>query len=386
MVSFKVIARLEYVNKKGLAPLYLQFFIEGKRLRLPLKMSVPAKLWSVEKQCVKGNNAYVNNLNLLIETERSRMNKIMVDARLTGTEISIEFLTREYTRSELRYDFLKFMERDIKTRKGLISNNSIRHHYVVLQKLKDLTGGKLRFNELSFDLIEKFEKYLLKKGNGSNTVWSNLRIFKSYINRGKKKGIRIENPFDNYKIFQVQGNRTFLTKDEFKKLAVLYEREWLPQNLKNALQYFLFACCTGGIRYGDIVTLKRNNIINDTLVFIPSKTKKQNKQVSIPLSEINYRYLNHDTPELFNRVYSDVKTNEYIRDAIRLCGIQKKITFHSSRHTFATLFLTAGGSVVLLKDILRHSKLETTMIYEHMSKDVLLKEKQLTAMADYIDR
>ncbi len=92
---------------------------------------------------------------------------------------------------------------------------------------------------------------------------------------------------------------------------------------------------------------------------------KGNKDKNISLIDLAKKVINHE-PKLFVEKFSDQYLNRELKIILRAIGITKKVTFHVSRHTFATNYLRAGGSVEKLKKLLGHSKIETTMIYVHI--------------------
>lgn len=276
------------------------------------------------------------------------------------------------------------MDREITLREGIVSQGAIRHHKSIHNKLCEFSGGKLKFAEFNLEFIEAFEKHLLTTGINSSTLWSNMKNIKTYANRAVKKGIRFKNPFDYYKLHNVRGNRTSLSKEELTRLFELYNRPYLPFSWREVLQCFLFACVAGGIRFGDLRKLNRKNIVNDTLVYTPDKTIKQNKRSEIPLTQVSVSLLEPEGAEIFKRIFSEAYTNRVLKDIASHLKINKRVSFHVSRHTFATMFLSAGGQLPILQNILLHSKIETTMVYEHLNEQAGLKGRQMQVMADFL--
>jgi site-specific recombinase XerD len=160
----------------------------------------------------------------------------------------------------------------------------------------------------------------------------------------------------------------------------------LVDHLQHVLQYFLFSCFSGGFRISDITRLTHDNITGGRITFFMYKNRrKKKKRISIVLNNSAQLLLTSHNGKLF-QTYCDQITNRHLKEIARIAGIDKKITFHVARHTFATHFLMAGGKVEVLKDILGHSKIETTMRYVHIvdeSKNEQLKtldEKYLREM------
>jgi site-specific recombinase XerD len=143
------------------------------------------------------------------------------------------------------------------------------------------------------------------------------------------------------------------------------------------LRQFLFTCFTS-LRISDVKKIGKSNIINNELVFIPHKNRKRNKILRIPLTEMAKKFLvDNDIEELFKE-YAEQYCNRVLKDIASELEIKKKLTNHVGRHTFATMFLESGGSVEVLQQIMGHSKIQTTMIYVHITD--ARKKEQLKLM------
>ena len=157
-------------------------------------------------------------------------------------------------------------------------------------------------------------------------------------------------------------HREYLNQEEVNKLQEIYENKTLKPNYQNVLQYFLFSCYTG-LRYQDVKDLRYKNIRGDALRFQMHKTKDDMenplsrfaKSVLPPNRGLNYQ-------KVF-RVYENQPTNRMLKDIMDEFGIEKDISFHCARQTFATLSINHGVDIFALKSLLGHRKMETTMIY-----------------------
>jgi len=133
---------------------------------------------------------------------------------------------------------------------------------------------------------------------------------------------------------------------------------------KNILSKFLFSCFTG-LRISDIKNIESEHIIGDYIVFVSEKTGKLQR---IQMNESAKKFIGKQKP--FNSNYTDEYTNRTLKDICKICGIKKRVTYHVSRHTFATNFIISGGNVTVLQKLLGHSKIEDTMIYVHIAESV----------------
>lgn len=184
------------------------------------------------------------------------------------------------------------------------------------------------------------------------------------LNEAKKEGLITSHIFDNIPINRITGNRSFLDIDEVRKLHNLYDKNELPANKNNVLRYFLFACYSG-LRYQDMKNLAWKHIQDRSWInIVMHKTKEA---VRIPIIEAAQKLLPDNPASIQSlkvfRVFTDQPTNRYLKDIASHAGINKRISFHSARHTFATLALDSGMSIETVSKILGHTEIKTTQIY-----------------------
>ncbi|MEI6062315.1 MAG: site-specific integrase, partial [Bacteroidota bacterium] len=198
---------------------------------------------------------------------------------------------------------------------------------------------------------------------------------KTFINKAVEAGVIEKNPLSRVKVKTAKGNRVYLSKDEFKKLVTKYEK--LPHGkVKNALRVFLFACYTG-LRYTDIKLLTWGKLKESNIELQFHKTAKFD---TIPLNQKAIELLpvpGEKKVPVF-RVPSNQKLNEYLKSGITMAGIDKTISFHCARHTFATLLLEATGNIAVVSKLLGHSNISTTQIYAKVLESE--KEKAVLLM------
>ena len=149
-----------------------------------------------------------------------------------------------------------------------------------------------------------------------------------------------------------------------KKLLKFFESGFIKDNWKISLGYFLVACFTG-LRVSDVLALRRKDLNREVIRIKIVKTKND---IPVKISK-KAREIITDNPNLFMKFYTEQTINTHLRQIANFIGIYRKISMHIGRHTFATSYIRAGGDVVYLQKILGHKKLETTMIYTHISED-----------------
>lgn len=372
--------RDKYENRKGESPLFIVICVKGIKVRLATGVSVKRDQWDPIKQLITGKGKNIEDLNLILSDCLAKVNNILVKYRLQNKILSAEQMRFEYAHYSASIDFNEFMQLEINRRKvnGEIEGSTLRQHEVCLNKLKEFRP-KLTFSEIDEDFVHQFKSWLkTKKKNDINTISSNLKNFKTYINRAIKKKIINENPFRFVPLIQSKNDRVFLTDTEIVKLIKLYDKNYLPPSYQKVLRHFLFAVTTG-LRISDVKAITMNNIVKDTLVFVPYKTRnKKADVVRIPLQSLSLRMIRDESPHRLKgpvfTMLSEFRTNEYLKEIVKVVKIEKHISFHIARHTFATYFLRKTKNLLALQKLLGHSDLRETMIYSHILMEDIEKE------------
>ena len=217
----------------------------------------------------------------------------------------------------------------------------------------------------------------------NNGMMKHMQRFKKVINFSLKNKYILHNPFNGFRIHFERTNRVYLLQDELQRLHEVK----LNNSLCKMRNVFLFACYTG-LSYTDISKLSKKNLKkgNDDLMWIYIKRNKTNIPSNIPLLPPAVLLI-----KLYKKLYngktlfpiiSNQKINKGLKRISALCGFNKKLTFHSARHTFATtVTLTNGVPIETVSKMLGHNNIKTTQIYARVidskvSQDmIILRQK-----------
>ena len=372
MHNVKTLLRDDYKNKDGEQAVILQVYIRGKRIVLPTGVLVQEDFWDDDRKLVRSKHEKSKDYNLIIEQARAMVNDIMIKYRLQSRDITPDLLRSEYKNPSKYLSFIEWMRAEIMDRKGMISASTSIMHYSILSCLEKFQK-EILFSEIDVRYLERFEKHLkLEEKNAVDTISKKMRCIRNYLNRAKRNNIIKANPFDQFKIKKGKGRIIYLEENELKKMIDLYGRELAPRNMKKVLRYFLFSCVTG-LRLGDVKRLRFESIINDTIIIVPQKKfNTDHETVMIPLCSAAKRIIRESGPHQVRgkifETYSDPVTNRYLKDIATLLKINKVITFHTSRHTFATLFLEKTNDLASLSKLMGHASINQTMVYAHVSE------------------
>ena len=251
-------------------------------------------------------------------------------------------------------DFIEYFEAIKETKNA--SDTAWRN---TLVKLKDFTGGSLSFKGVSESWLESFKEYLLED-LAQITARTYYKKVTAALNKATKEKIIPYNPADHVDhIPKVETERTFLTEEEIRKLAnASCKRIEKHPDIGRA---FLFACYTG-LRISDIRALKWEQLKNGRLHFRQQKT---NGREYLPLSNQAKKLLGEQgtaDEDVFS-LPSLATIERTLKDWTEAAEIDKHVTFHVSRHTFATLALTHGVDIYTVSKLLGHKDIQTTQIY-----------------------
>lgn len=278
----------------------------------------------------------------------------------------------EYEKEQLRIkeqgekNFVEYFKKLADKRKTSNYDNWIATH----KYLNSFTNGTLRFSDLNETFLNRFKEYLLTtKSNRSDKVVLSQNSAVSYFNKVKaalkqafKDGIlKIDISAKVEPIKQAETHRNFLTIEE---LNTLVKTECQNNLLKRSA---LFSALTG-LRFSDIQKLTWSEVeyINGNGYFIQFKQQKTKGVEMMPISEQAYSLLGERTKQtdlVFKGLNYSAYENQKLKDWILEAGITKDITFHSFRHTYATLQLSKGTDIYTVSKMLGHRELKTTQIY-----------------------
>ncbi len=190
-----------------------------------------------------------------------------------------------------------------------------------------------------------------------------------------------KNPFSRFQLRFDKYDRQYLSQRELELIENTYFKS---ERLERIKDIFIFSCYTG-LSYIDVKQLTVHQIVKgiDNNYWIYTKREKTNETVKVPILpkalDIVEKYKTISDgigSELLLPLYSNQKTNSYLKEIAKACGIRKNITFHVARHTFATTVLLSNGvPIETVSKLLGHTKLSTTQIYarvlEHkISEDI----------------
>ena len=229
----------------------------------------------------------------------------------------------------------------------------------------------VRVDEVDYPFVVKYDQWLKDAQVAHNTRVGRLRLLRAVLNEAVKRDLISRNPFDRYHVEGMTARKGHLTEAHLRAM----ERLKLTGREAQVRDAFLF-CCYTGIRHGDLLRLTTANIRDGWLRLTTNKT---GCAVAVPMDalfegralDILNRY--HCDPKQLTRGTTNSQANRTLHDLVRRARIStgERITFHTSRHTFASLLLLRGMPVTTVQRLLGHQKVQTTQIYAEVTEQTI---------------
>ena len=257
------------------------------------------------------------------------------------------------------------------TKKNLLTTLDLLNHF----------RSSIEFEDITYSFLLEFEDFMRQKMYETNTIAKHMRQLRTFVNEAIKRGyIQLENyPFKKYQIKTTQSKHSFLLPEEIRKLEKL-KLSLCSESLTHSLKAFLF-CCYTGVRYSDFVLLNENNIVTikgeKWLIF---RTVKTNTEVSIPLylifqgKALQLLQEYHQNVNDFFHLKSNSSVNKDLKKIGMLAKIEKHFSFHTARHTNATLLIYNGAQITTVQKLLGHQSVKTTQGYSDIFSGTIVKD------------
>lgn len=365
------------LNKTGHNPIYLRAFQKGKKIEMATSVVLPKGDWSKSKQRVKRRNSAYEKHNSILEAFDKKALKFLLnnfvhdETPLTLKQFK-DYMISAGNSGESFTDYIMNYLNTNKPRLRIESWWSYKSQITKLLKFKP----HISFADITEKFINDYQYYMLSTlGNNENTVSKSLRSLRTFVNIAMRYGHIKNNPFKYVTIKKVDGKRDFLSLDELNKIANAYFDYKITDVMEREIvRYFLFSCYTG-LRYSDLRSLKNSSIQGN---YVHINMHKTGYRVNIPLTQKAIQLLpetsQSDLHSVF-RVYCNKVTNRILKQIGPRHGIQKKLTCHVARHTFATVSITLGIPIEVVSKLLGHTNLKTTQVYAKIVDSV--KEREM---------
>lgn len=387
--------KTHHISKDGSFPILLRVSLNGEQDYFNTGNRINFKHYDSEnkevKRGIKGSSGY----NSIIDKHKERIRNIIEDFDKKDEVISIARLKETYYElngsGKVSKCFFDYVEKRIEWEEKNTELKTLDNYKIQNNKLNEYKP-KLSIHDIDEKFLTEYKAHIIKVlGQAKNTSYHAMTFIRKYVRQLIKDGRLTKNPFDNFVVGKpFESKLVYLEPDELKILHDLYDSKRLldlkqekkskysknfdiGKAYQNVLQYFLVSCYTA-LRHSDIKTLNSTHINEEEITKRLVKGKQGEQPiVNIPMMD-NFRALINLNSTNGNVFEGDVKenaqTNKYLKEIMLLAGINKHITFHKARYTFAINSLLLGMNIETLSYLMGHSKLETTQGYAKIVKSL----------------
>lgn len=374
-------------RKDGSVVIMVRITIDGERSQFSSKLEIHPDLWNSKIGRVKGNTAKANNLNRLLDNIRASIsqhytrlmdsNGYVMPDKIKNALLGIE------EKGKTIISFFEKHNEQYKLRVGTTTTWKTYTRYE-LTKNRLIEFLKEQYNledipvkEIKTAFLLQFYFFLRKTHHsGNNHAMKYLQRLRTVLNYVRSTGLEFTDPYINFKMGYEKTDRSFLEKEE---IDTIYSKKFVSDRLEKVRDIFVFSCYTG-LSYCDLASLKQENIVKafDNNLWIMSKRNKTGEKFNVRLFDIPKAILDKYTGKQKDGrllpLISNQKMNEYLYEIAEICGINKIITCHVARHTFATLCITEGVPIESVSKMLGHTNIQTTQIYARIIDQKLSKD------------
>lgn len=380
---------------------YFRITVDGIPKEASTRRQWDIERWNQKTERAVGTKEDAKSLNFFLDSLTTKIHEIKTKIMYTGKPItSQKIMDHVMGRITPRAQVLEEFQKHNDEMKALIGNgyteatlerfNITKNHVSAFIKLK-YNASDFEFADLNFEFIKDFEFYLRTvRKCANNTTLKYISNFKKIVIRAIDKEIIIKDPFKSFK-----GKKTKIVKKPIsaKELAELERHQFSTDRLNTVRDIFVFQCYTG-LAYIDVKQLTLDNISlgidGDKWIFKNrQKTETTSKIPLLPVAqEIINKYAEHPICKNENRllpILSNQKMNAYLKEIADVCEINKDLTFHIARHTFATtVTLSNGVPLETVSKMLGHTNLKTTQHYakildKKISEDMMILKSKFAS-------
>jgi len=368
------------IRTNGTAPIYLRITIEGKIADIAAKRYIDPQKWDIKAHKAVGNTQEIKTLNLYLKTleqkvydyhyemlkEENDVTAIGLKSKLLGTDREKRMLIPIFQEHNNKVEALVGQD---------FAPGTLERYKTSLKHTQEFLNWKYKISDIDITKIDHafimdYDFWLRSERKcANNTAIKYIKNFKKIMRLCMANGWLSKDPFLGYKAKLKVVERPYLTKEE---IQAIYDKEFASERLSQVRDIFLFSCYTG-FAYVDVKKLSKShiNVGIDGDKWIFTNRQKTNTSTRVPLlplaQELILKYEEH--PECVNLnvlfpVLSNQKMNSYLKEIANVCGINKELTFHIARHTFATtVTLSNGVPIESVSKMLGHTNIKTTQHY-----------------------
>lgn len=369
-ICFKLV-----LNRENNLNTDIQYMVEveakllSDKVYLPTNVFLRPKHWNQHRQEILSShpnhellNRFLQEFVLNLEWKELQMWKNNTPLTLKQLIVSEKEINKVKKTSFINFckEYISISRKRESTKKNLMTT----------VKVLNTFNPSTSFNNITYEYIMEFERFLFARKYKINTIIKHIKHLRSFYNEALNRRLitNNEDAFRRYKMLKGESKYTFLLPEELNKLESL---SLIGKNrkMRHTLDVFLF-CCYTGLRYSDFCSLKKENfVIVDNKMWLMYKSVKTEVETRLPL----YLLFQGKAMAILNRYSCDIgsffkiNSNSSIDKELKrikmLAGISTHISFHTARHTNATLLVYKGVNITTVQKLLGHKNIRTTQHY-----------------------
>lgn len=366
--------RKKHLNKQGTALVQVEASLNQRKIYFKTNLYIKPEHWDKRTSQVIGH-PQANDLNSMLFEFVLHLQGIELALWKRGVPATLSLLKDAMKKNRpinitfpiFAKEYVQHSDRRESTKENLFTTITV---------LQEFRQG-FDFKDITYTFLKDFEAYLREKGNGVNTVAKHLRQLRTLVNEAINQGYIHADayPFRKFKIKQEKGRHEFLTPDELRKLENL---EVHDQKLRHVLDAFLF-CCYVGLRFSDFCQLTPSNFIRvNGKRWLHFKSIKTGIELRLPLHLLfegkALAILDRNCITEFASLGSNSEVNKALSVITSMARIKKHVTYHTARHTCATLLIHQGVPITTVQRLLGHTSVKTTEIYSEILSSTIVRD------------
>ncbi len=393
-ITLHFYAKSTKANSAGLLPIYVRLTVDGKRLEYSTKKFIENSKWSSELCKMKGTTEEARSINSYLNLVRAKVLNAQMELMHQNKNLTIENFKEKLLGTEQRQRTLIPIFQDHNNKiKELVGKEyalgtleryktSLSHTIEFLQwkyKVSDI-----EINKIDHAFVSDYEFWLRSVRNcANNTAVKYIKNFNKIVKLCLANDWLDKNPFANYKSKVKEVERVYLSEEEIQNII---EKDFKTERLSLVRDIFIFSCFTG-LAYIDVKNLTKSHISigidGEKWIFTHrQKTETASKIPILPVTQmIIDKYADHPKSNNEDRllpILTNQKMNAYLKEIASVCEIEKELTFHIARHTFATtVTLTNGVPIESVSKMLGHKNLRTTQHYAKVLDKKVSEDMQI---------
>ena len=385
------------IRKDGRAPLFCRLTYLEKRKQFSTGLFVNPNYWNSMHQNVAPPNEQHNFINTQLCLIESNLNQAFLLLQINKRIFDVDDTYLQYRGENVKTEktISDVFEMHNYRMKKLVGLEYSKATYSKFIEAKNHTLNFIKYQykkqdfllvDLNLKFLQDFDYYLKsEKHQKQITINKSIQRLRKIVKLALGEGFILIDPFMMYSPKKVVINVVFLT---FEELDLLQNSNFSQRRLQQVKDMFIF-CCYTGLAYEEMKSLRGNNIVKgfDGQNWIKTFRKKTGKVLNIPLlpkaNEIIDAYSNEKS---FLPIITNQKFNSYLKEIAEIVGIEKRLTHHTARKTFAsTVLLYNDVPMEIVSELLGHSNMAITqahygkVVQKKVSEEMQKLNKKLTS-------